>query len=127
MPSVSVHIRLPSETWERYSAEAQAAGKALAEFLRDRLAEQADVASELAGLRAMLSRRGDTGHDAELATTLQAIRDAAEDGGGMVAGDRAIALESLLLLREVVGHVKAKPIQGRVEALGLPVFRGGKD
>jgi hypothetical protein len=125
--SVQVHLRLPDELWQRLSDEAQAAGRALAEHIRFTLLQQADIAGELAGLRAMLSRRGDSGHDAELATTLQAIRDAAEDGGGMLPGDRAVALESLLLLRELVGHVKAKPIQGRVEGLGLPVWRGGKD
>jgi hypothetical protein len=127
MSSVSVHIRLPAATWERYSAEAQAAGKALAEHLRDRLADQTDVVAELAAMRAMIARRGDSGNDAELATTLEALRDAAEEGGGMLPGDRAIALETLLLLREIIGHVKAKPIQGRVEGLGLPVWRGGKD
>ena len=127
MSSVSVHIRLPAATWERYSAEAQAAGKALAEYLRDRLAEQNDVAAELGALRAMLSRRGESGNDAELSTTLAALREAAEDGGGMLPGDRAIALETLLILRDIIGPAKAKPIQGSIEGLGLPVWRGGRN
>lgn len=127
MSSVSVHIRLPAAAWERYSADAQAARKSLAEYLRDTLDKQMDIADELAELRALIARQGASGHDAELSTTLQAIRDAAEDGGGMLPGDRAIALETLLLLREIVGHVRAKPIQGNVEGLGLPVWRGGRN
>ncbi len=126
MSSVSVHIRLPTAVWERHSADAQAARKSLAEHLRDTLNQQADIAGELAALRGMITSRGESGHDAELSTTLQAIRDAAEDGGGMLPGDRAIALETLLLLREIAGPARTKPIQGSVEGQGLPVWRGSR-
>lgn len=124
--SVQVHLRLPDELWQRLSDEAQLAGRALAEHIRETLAQRIDIAAELAALRAMLARRGESGNDAELSTTLAALREAAEDGDGMLPGDRAIALETLLLLRDIVGPAKARPVQGSIESLGLPVWSGGK-
>ena len=126
MSSVSVHIRLPVATWERYSDEAQAARKSLAEYLRDVLDRQTDIASELFELRAMIGRQSANGNDADLAATLEALRDAAKDSDGMLPGDRAIALETLLLLREIAGPARTKPIQGSVEWEGLPVWRGSR-
>jgi predicted DNA-binding protein len=124
--SVQVHLRLPDELWQRLSDEAQLARRALAEHIRETLAKQIDIVSELASLRAMLTQRGESGHDAELSTTLEALRDAAEDGEGMLPGDRAIALETLLLLREIAGPARARPVQGHVESVGLPVWSGGR-
>jgi len=125
--SVQVHLRLPDDLWQRLSDEAQLAGRALAEHIRETLAQRIDIAAELAALRTMLARRGETGNDADLSTTLAALREAAEDGDGMLPGDRAIALETLLILRDIIGPAKAKPIQGSIEGLGLPVWRGGRN
>lgn len=124
--SVQVHLRLPDELWQRLSDEAQLQGRALAEHIRESLSQQIDIVAELAALRAMLVRRGESGNEADIAATLEALRDAAEDSDGMLPGDRAIALETLLLLREIAGPARTKPIQGSVEWEGLPVWRGSR-
>ncbi len=48
MSSTHVSLRLSSDAWTRYSAEAQARGVALGTYLRQRLEEQDRLVAELA-------------------------------------------------------------------------------
>lgn len=102
-----VAIRFPEPVWARYSAEAQAQRMALGAYLRERLEQRDAIADELAGLRRAVEERALT-------------RPLERAEAGATAGlDQAVALEMLLILRQVAGPQRASIAQKEVERRGL--------
>jgi hypothetical protein len=107
MSSTHVSVRLSSDAWTRYSAEAQARGVALGTYLRQRLEEQDRLVAELA------------------------IRAAAEQGASsreptassVSATDSGTLVELLLLLRSLAGPQRSAVAQKEVERRGLSSWR----
>ncbi len=109
MQTNTVGVRLRSDVWARYSAEAQGHGMALGSYLRQRLENPVQLEDELAALRRAVERVGAGEADAEdsPATRLQP----------------GILVEMLLLLRALAGPQKAGLAQKEVERRGLEVWR----
>ncbi len=107
MSSTHVSVRLSSDAWARYSADAQGRGLALGTYLRQRLEEQDRLVAELA------------------------IRAAAEQGASsrepaassVSASDSGTLVEVLLLLRSLAGPQKSGVAQKEVERRGLSSWR----
>jgi hypothetical protein len=103
MSSTKVNVRLSTDAWKRYSAEAQARRVALATYLRQRLEHEDRLIAELA-------IRAATEQDA-------ATRDRpAADGSST---DSGTLVEVLLLLRSIAGPQKSAMVHKEVERLGL--------
>jgi hypothetical protein len=108
METATAAVRLRSDVWTRYSAEAQALGVSMGTYLRRRLEEQDRLAAEFAALRAAVER--------------------SEPARALVAPDLPAILvgaivEVLLLLRSLVGPQKAAVAQKEVERRGLEMWR----
>ena len=107
MSSTKVNVRLSTDAWTRYSAEAQARRVALATYLRQRLERDDRLIAELA------------------------IRAAAEHGASAreepaasaPASDSGTLVEVLLLLRSIAGPQKSAVAQKEVERRGLSSWR----
>jgi hypothetical protein len=108
MSSTHVSVRLSSDAWTRYSAEAQARGVALGTYLRQRLEEQDRLVAELA-IRAAAEQGASTREPAAAASA------SASDSGTLV--------EVLLLLRSLAGPQKSAVAQKEVERRGLSSWR----
>lgn len=107
MSSTHVSVRLSSDAWNRYSAEAQARGVALGTYLRQRLEEQDRVVAELA-----IRAAAEQGASSREPTALSA---SATDSGTLV--------ELLLLLRSLAGPQRSAVAQKEVERRGLSSWR----
>ncbi len=107
MSSTHVSLRLSSDAWIRYSADAQARGVALGTYLRQRLEEQDRLVAELA-----IRAAAEHGASSREATASSA---SASDPGTLV--------EVLLLLRSLAGPQKAAVAQKEVERRGLSSWR----
>jgi hypothetical protein len=103
MSSIKVNVRLSTDAWARYSAEAQAQRVAVATYLRQRLEHEDRVIAELAV-------RAATEQDAA-ARDRPATDDPPTDSGTLV--------EVLLLLRSIAGPQKSAMVHKEVERLGL--------
>ena len=117
--SVVVTVRLDPADLERYSAEAAGRGVGLSTYLRDRLAEQDQLAAELATIRRTLE---------SLSSSPSPDRSSRASGASGASGDaashQAIILETLLLCRSIAQPQRTEVAQGEVARLGLPVWRG---
>jgi hypothetical protein len=109
MQTNTVGVRLRSDVWARYSAEAQGHGMALASFLRQRLENPVQVEAELAALRRAVERVGASEADAK--------------DGRNARLQPGVLVEMLLLLRALAGPQKAGLAQKEVERRGLEVWR----
>lgn len=107
MSSTHVSVRLSSDSWTRYSAEAQTRGVALGTYLRQRLEEQDRLVAELA-IRAA-TEQGASSREPPTPTT------STSDSGTLV--------EVLLLLRSLAGPQKSAVAQKEVERRGLSSWR----
>jgi hypothetical protein len=106
-----VAIRFPETVWARYSAEAQAQRMALGAYLRERLEQQDAIADELAGLRRAIEEGAPS-------------RPPERAAPGATAGlDQAVALEMLLILRQLAGPQRATLAQKEVERRGLTPWK----
>jgi hypothetical protein len=103
MSSTKVNVRLSTDAWTRYSAEAQARRVALATYLRQRLEHEDRLIAELA-IRAAAEQ------DA-------AARDQPATDGPST--DSGTLVEVLLLLRSIAGPQKSAMVHKEVERLGL--------
>ncbi len=104
MESVSVSLRLQADVQTRYSAEAQDRGLALGTYLRLRLEERDQLATEVTSLR-------------------RVIEQAAFVSSSSTAPSPPVPLgaltEAVLLLRFLAGPQKAGIVQKEVERRGL--------
>ncbi len=108
MATTSVGVRLTSEAWARYSAEAQAHEMPLAAYLRLRVEKWDQLESELTALRRAVERMGKGGGEPNSrGTELQP----------------GVLVEMLLLLRALAGPQKAGIAQKEVERRGLELWR----
>jgi hypothetical protein len=107
MSSTHVSVRLSSDAWTRYSAEAQTRGVALGTYLRQRLEEQDRLVAELA-IRAA-TEQGASSREPPASTASRS------DSGTLV--------EVLLLLRSLAGPQKSAVAQKEVERRGLSSWR----
>jgi len=107
MASTTAGVRLNSDVWARYSAEAQAQGVTMGTYLRRRLEQEDRLEGELAALRRAVERK-----PPEPATT-------AGVAGAFPAG---ALVEVLLLLRFLAGPQKAAIVQKEVERRGLETW-----
>jgi hypothetical protein len=103
MSSTKVNVRLSTDAWKRYSAEAQARRVALATYLRQRLEHEDRLIAELA-IRAATEEDAATRHP-------PAAYGSSTDSGTLV--------EVLLLLRSIAGPQKSAMVHKEVERLGL--------
>jgi hypothetical protein len=103
MGSIKVNLRLSTDAWARYSAEAQAQRAAVATYVRQRLEHQDRVIAEVA-VRAATEQNA-------------AARDQpATDGSSTNSGT---LVEVLLLLRSIAGPQKSAMVHKELERLGL--------
>lgn len=103
MSSIKVNLRLSTDAWPRYSAEAQARRVAVATYLRERLEHEDRVIAEIA-VRAAIEQNA-------------AARDQpAADGSSTISGT---LVEVLFLLRSIAGPQKSAMVHKEVERLGL--------
>ncbi len=109
MATTSVGVRLSSEAWARYSAEAQAREMPLAAYLRLRVEKWDQLEAELTALRRAIERigTGGAGTKSSRGTELQP----------------GVIVEVLLLLRTLAGPQRAGIAQKEVERRGLEVWR----
>jgi hypothetical protein len=107
MSSTHVSVRLSSDVWTRYSAEAQARGVALGTYLRQRLEQQDRLVAELA-IRAAAEQSASS-------------REPLESTGS--TADSGTLVEVLLILRSLAGPQKSAVAQKEVERRGLSPWR----
>lgn len=105
METMTVGVRLRSDAWARYSAEAQALGVSMGAYLRRRLEEQDEIAASLDALRAAVERAALVAPTAALPPRLE---------GTMV--------ELLLLLRSIANPQKTAMVHAEVMRRGLESF-----
>ena len=108
--SVVLQVRLSESRWERYSAEASAAGVPLSTYIRQRLEREDGIADQIAELRCVVEH----GAEARRSETCEPAP---------AAVDRAVSLESLLLLRQLATPQKTSIAQGELERRGITPWR----
>ena len=107
MSSTHVSVRLSSDAWTRYSAEAHGRGVALGTHLRRRLEEQDRLVAELA-IRAAVEHSAAAGE---------------QPASSAPASDSGTLVEVLLLLRSIAGPQRSAMVQKEVERRGLSSWR----
>ncbi|BDG08658.1 hypothetical protein [Anaeromyxobacter paludicola] len=113
MSSTNVHVRLSSEAWRRYSAEAQTRGIALGTHLRQRLEEQDRLVAELAIHAA--AEQSAAAHEQSAPNVPAAVALPPFLEGALA--------ELLLVLRQLAGPQRSAVAQKEVERRGLSSWR----
>jgi hypothetical protein len=101
-----IKLRLSVEKEVIYQAEAQARGKPLGTYLRERLEVQDDLAAELAALRRAIDRAP------------------GRSDGTAASADMGVMLELLLLVRSIAGPQKMQMVQQELQRIGLSIWDG---
>jgi len=110
-PSVVLQVRLSEPTWERYSAEATAAGMPLSTYIRQRLEQQDATADQIAELRHVVE------------DSVEAQRRGTPEPASAAATEGAVSLETLLLVRQLASPQKIDIAQKELERRGISPWR----
>ncbi len=98
--------------------EAEAAGKPLGTYLRERLEGEGDTRGELAALRRAV--------DADLGAIRDAVEGMQDRGAEAPQHDWGLLLEIALLLRAIAGPDRMKVVQSELRRLGFDIWQAGE-
>lgn len=119
-----IQIRLSPEKQFILEREAEAAGKPLGTFLREKLEGETDTRDELAALRRAVD--ADLGAIRDAVTSIQDRSAPTHAGTGPSRADNGLLLEIALLLRAIAGPERMKLVQTELRRLGFDVWQANE-